>query len=407
MFTPEFFIDNRKRLRSLFTGKAPIVISANGLLQRSGDTTFPFQQDANFWYLTGIDEPSGVLVMDKDKEYIILPIREGKRAAFDGAISPEKLSRISGITLILNETEGWKQLGARLKKVKHIATIAPAPKFIDLHGMYTNPARAEAIQRVKEYNPSIELLDVAEHIVRLRMIKQPAELKAIERAIAITSGAIKNTMLPAKRRKYTYEYEIEAELIRQFRKEGARGHAFDPIVASGNNATTIHYLSNNGTLSTDETVIIDVGAEFDHYAADISRTIPIGEPSRRQVQLLDAVQDVQAYAYCLLRPGVMFRHFEEQVEQFMGEKLRELGLIKTVESEQVRKYYPHATSHHLGLNVHDVADYARPLEPNMVITVEPGIYIPEEGLGVRIEDDVRITENGIEILTASLPSRLD
>jgi Xaa-Pro aminopeptidase len=407
IFGSEFFSGNRARLRELFTGTAPIVITAHGQLQRSGDTTFPFRQDSNFWYLTGIDEPDIILVIDKAKEYLIIPVREDKRALFDGAISIESLARRSGISTILDTKEGWKQFGTRLRKVKHVATIAAPPRYLESYGMYTNPARSRLINQLKEHNNNLELLDVSEHLVRLRMTKQPQEIAAIKRSIAITSESLKAAMQPAKRPRYAYEYEIEAEITRGFRKRGAKGHAFDPIVAAGKNATTIHYLANNAPLSTDELVTIDIGAEFEQYAADITRTIPLGAVSRRQQQILDTVADVQSYAFGQLRPGVRIRDFEDQVEQFMGEKLRELGLIKTIDSDQVRKYYPHATSHHLGLNVHDVADYNRPLEPNMVITVEPGIYIPEEEIGVRIEDDVIITDNGIEVITSALPTRLD
>ena len=407
LFGSDFFSGNRARLRELFTGTAPIVITAHGQLQRSGDTTFPFQQDSNFWYLTGIDEPDVILVIDKSKEYLIIPFRDDKRETFDGSISTEELSRRSGVTVVLEEKEGWKQFGARLGKVRHVATIAAPPRYLDSYGMYTNQARARLIKKLKEQNSSIELLDVSEHLIRLRMIKQAQEIAAIRQAVSITSDSLKAAVTSAKRKKYAYEYEIEAEIIRGFRKRGAKGHAFDPIIAAGGNATTIHYLDNNSPLAADELVLLDIGAEFEHYAADISRTVPLGEVSRRQQQILEAVADVQSYAYDQLRPGVRIREYETSIEHFMGEKLRELGLIKTIDSEQVRRYYPHATSHHLGLNVHDVADYERALEPGMVITVEPGIYIPEESIGVRIEDDVLVTENGIEVITSSLPTRLD
>lgn len=407
IFGSEFFSGNRARLRELFTGTAPIVITAHGQLQRSGDTTFPFQQDSNFWYLTGIDEPDVILVMDKTKDYLIVPFRDDKRSTFDGEISAQELTRISGIESVYDSTEGWKQFDTRLRKVKHVATIAAPPRYLEAYGMYTNPARSRVIKRLKDYNNNLELLDISEHLVRLRMVKQPDEIAAIRRATTITSESLRAAVTSAKRQKYAYEYEIEAELIRGFRKRGARGHAFDPIVASGKNATTIHYLANAAPLSSDDLVVIDVGAEFNHYAADITRTVPLSVASRRQEQIIAAVAEVQLYAYEQLWPGVRIREYETAIEHFMGEKLRELGLIKTIDSDQVRQYYPHATSHHLGLNVHDIADYERALEPNMVITVEPGIYIPEEGIGVRIEDDVLITESGIEVITSSLPTRLD
>src|SRR5690606_7548422 len=149
-------------------------------------------------------------------------------------------TRRSGVSTVLNEKEGWKHLGSRLKKVKHAATIAAPPAYIETYGMYTNPARARLIRHMKKQNSEIELLDVSEHLVRLRMVKLPQEITAIKRAIDITSDALRAALRPSKRVKYAYEYEIEAELTRGFRKGGARGHAFDPIVAAGKNATTIH-----------------------------------------------------------------------------------------------------------------------------------------------------------------------
>lgn len=405
-FTSDFFTNNRARLRELFTGTAPIIITANGLLQRGADSPFPFQQDANFWYLTGINDPDVLLVIDKQKEYLIVPDRDSKRELFDGVISSTSLTKTSGVETVLSHSEGWKLFSNRLRKVKHVATIAAPPAYIDSYGMFTNPARARLLQAIQKENPNVELLDVSEHLIRMRMVKQAPEIAAIKEAIRITSESITHAIEQKKRLSYAYEYELEAEIAKGFRAQGAKGHAFDPIIATGKNATTIHYVDNNGPLSSDELIIMDVGAEVHHYAADISRTIAVKQPSRRQQQVFDTVKDVQAYAYSVLKPGVLIRDYEHDIEQYMGEKLRELGLIKTIESEQVRTYYPHATSHHLGLNVHDVADYDRPLEENMVITVEPGIYIPEEALGVRIEDDVRVTNSGIEVLSASLPAVL-
>lgn len=406
-FDQAFFAGNRARLRELFTGTAPIVITANGLLQRSGDTTFPFRQDPSFWYLTGIDEPDVVLVLDKNKEYLILPTRHQARLAFEGGIDLEAMARQSGIATILQEKEGWKQLANRLGKVKHVATIAAPPRFVPEYGMYTNPARASLIRHLKEHNRELDLLDISEHMIRLRLIKQPAEIAAIQQAIDITAAAIKDATRPSRVVKYKTEHEICTELTYGFLKRGATGHAFDPIVATGKNATRLHYIANSATLSADELVVLDVGAAVGQYGADITRTIALAEPTRRQQQVFDAVNDVRQYAHSLLRPGVSLKEYEEQMEQYMGEKLRELMLIKTIDSESVRAYYPHATSHFLGLNIHDVGSREQPLERDMILTVEPGIYIPEEGVGIRIEDDVRVTEGGIEIMSDALPVRLN
>lgn len=406
-FNSEFFAGNRQRLRELFTGTAPIVVTANGLLQRGADSTYSFSQDANFWYLTGINEPDIILVMDRDREYLIVPERSESRQAFDGAIKSKPLAQRSGVQDIVDGKEGWERLGARLKKVKHVATLAVPLPYVEQYGMYTNPARAALVERLKLHNADLELLDLNQHLVRLRMVKQPEELVAIQTAINTTVSSIRRAIKPARLKKYAYEYQLEAELSRGFRERGSSGHAFEPIVASGERACTLHNVANNGSLAADELVIIDTGAEVEHYAADITRTISLGAPSRRQAAVHVAVLEVQEFAFSLLRPGVMLRDYEQQVEHFMGEKLRELGLIKSITHEEVRAFYPHATSHFLGLNVHDVGDYDRPLEPGMVITVEPGIYIRDEGIGIRIEDDVVITSKGIKILSDKLSRDLN
>ncbi|MEO7363896.1 MAG: aminopeptidase P family protein [Candidatus Saccharimonadales bacterium] len=405
-FTSEFFAGNRARLRDLFQGTAPIVIAANGLLQRGGDSSYAFAQDANFWYLTGIDEPDLVLVLDRDKQYLIAPERSVSRQAFDGAIDDESLSQRSGIREIYAGKQGWDMLSARLEKVKHVATLAPAPAYVEQYGLYTNPARAQLLERIKAVNQDIEVLDLSSHLTRMRMVKQAPEIAAIQAAIDLTLATIKTVCRPTQLARYAHEYEVEADISRGFRRGGAAGHAFEPIVASGARAVTLHNVANDGPLSAKDLLIMDVGAEVEHYAADITRTISLGTPTKRQRVVHAAVYDVQAHAMGLLKPGVLLRDYEQDIEHYMGEKLRELGLIKTINHDAVRTYYPHATSHYLGLNVHDAGEYDRPLEPGVVLTVEPGIYIAAEGIGVRIEDDVLITENGIEVLSRRLSGEL-
>ncbi len=407
MFSSDFFAGNRERLRQLFTGTAPIVITANGLLQKASDEAFPFHQDANFWYLTGVDVPGVALVLDKDREYFIVPGRTATREAFDGAIDVEALKRVSGVQEVLDEKVGWKQLEGRTKKVHHVATLAAPPAYVADAGLFTNPARAELIRRLKATNDGLELLDLRPHLARMRMVKQPEEIEAIQKAIDVTLASLKEVTRLTQLAKYAYEYEVEADLARGFRKRGARGHAFAPIVAGGARACTLHNVANEAALSSDDLLTLDVGAEFDHYAADITRTVSLGgKPSRRQRQVYEAVLEAQEFAMSLLKPGALLRDNERQIEHFIGEKLRELGLIKSITPESVRHYFPHSTSHFMGLDVHDAGDYERPLEPGVVITVEPGIYISEEGIGVRIEDDILITEDGFKSLSAALPREL-
>lgn len=404
-FDKEFFAGNRLRLRELFTGTAPIVITANGQLQKSADEAYPFVQDKNFWYLTGCDVADALLVIDKDKEYIILPARSNVQDIFDGSIAPETIQNISGVSAVYDAKEGFRQLNNRLKKVKHVATVAAPPAYIEVYGMHTNPARARLVAHIKEQNPDVELLDVRDHLARLRSVKQAPELDAIKKAIAVTGKGLKLVTRQSSLAKYTYEYDVEADLTRAFTKEQSE-HAFEPIIAAGKRATIIHSPDKCGALSKNDLLLFDVGARMHGYAADISRTIAIGEPTKRQQAIYTAVAEVQDYAFGLLRPGITIHEYEQQVVLFMGEKLRELNLIKTIENEEVRKFFPHATSHFLGLDTHDLGDYDRPLEPGMVLTVEPGIYVADEAIGVRLEDDVLITDNGAENLSADLPRTL-
>lgn len=402
-FSADFFGGNRQRLKSLFIGTAPIVITANGLLQRNGDNTFAFRQDSSFWYLTGINEPDIILVMDKEKEYLVLPSRSTSREAFDGVIDSAKLAKTSGIDNILDEKTGWKQINSRLSRAKHVATLAAAPTYVEAHGVYVNPARRRLIKRLKEANPTVEPLDLRKHLSRMRMTKQPEELAAIRAAIDITISGFKQAKkyLP----KAQHEYELEAVITNKFRSSGVH-HAYPPIVAAGANACTLHYVDNNANIGKSRLILMDVGAEISNYAADISRTYAAAEPNKRVQQVWQAVIDIQEFAKELLGPGTVLAEYEKKVEAFMGEKLRELGLVKTIEHDTVRRYYPHATSHFLGLDVHDTADYERPLEPGMVLTIEPGIYISEEEIGIRIEDDILITESGLEVLSKKLPRDL-
>lgn len=398
-FTSDFFIGNRRSLQAKVGSDGPIVFAANGLLQRGADSSYSFCQDANFWYLTGIDEPDLFLVIDGKSEYLIVPARDASRAAFDGNVNFNYLTERSGVIEILETKAGWKKLSKRLQSTKALATVGAPPAYIERYGLYANPARENLHKKLAEINPDLTKHDIGTEIVHLRMIKQPAELKAIQHAIDITLETIKTATSKPKTKRYSHEYQIEAEIFAGFRSRGASGHAFEPIVAGGDRACTLHYVANNSELSDGELIVIDVGAEVEHYAADITRTVAKGEISDRARIVHQTVIDVQKYAYSLLKPGVLIRDYEQKIEDFMGTKLIELGLIKEINHDNVRQYYPHATSHFLGLNVHDVGDYDKPLEPGMVLTVEPGIYIQEESIGIRIEDDILITKNGIKILS--------
>lgn len=400
-FTPDFFIGNRRHLRQLCATTEPIIVTANGLLQRGADSTYAFAQDANFWYLTGVNEPDVLLVMLGNAEYLIVPERDDSREIFDGAVNDDALSRVSGIVEVLDQTNGWKRLAKDLK-AGISTTLAPAPAYIEHYGMYVNPARL-ALAKQLEVHGVTQILDAAPHMAAMRVIKQPAEIAAIQAAIDTTINTLLQLTPAANLVTYDHEYQLEADITRGFRFRGAYGHAFEPIVAGGSNACTLHNVANNDALRANELVVLDVGAEVEHYAADITRTVSASVPTSRQQAVYDAVLDVQKFGFELIKPGTYMKENEQKIEAYMGQKLQQLGLIKKISHENVRKYFPHATSHFMGLNVHDIGDYHEPLRPGMVMTVEPGIYIEEEAIGVRIEDDVVLTETGLRILTDRLP----
>jgi Xaa-Pro aminopeptidase len=399
-FSPEFFAGNRARLRASLGDERPIVVTANGLLQRGADSAYQFAQDANFWYLTGVEDPDVTLVMDGEREFLIVPIREATREAFDGAVDLKTMAAVSGIDDILDEINGWNRMDGLLSVEPAVATMASAPTYIAEIGMYANPARARMLERLHKHVEELKVIDIRREIANLRMIKQPEELVAIQAAIDITADTLNGLLTPNKLARYGHEYELEADISRSFRLGGASGHSFEPIVAGGKRACTLHNVANNAKLLSGELIVCDVGAEVSHYAADLTRTVVRGKPTDRQMAVYEAVLASQQYALSLLKPGIKLRTYEHKVARFVGQQLKSLGLIKTLDHDSIRKYFPHATSHFMGLNVHDVGDYQAPLQPGVVITCEPGIYIPEEGIGVRLEDDILITADGHNVMSA-------
>lgn len=391
-----FFSKNRHTLRARI-GSAPLVIAGNGLLQRTGDTTFPFAQDSSFWYLTGCDLPDAVLVITKSDEWLIVPERSVTRSAFDGSVDKSALQQQTGVQTILDSHAGWERL-SRLHP-KGIQYLQPSPVYSSSRELFVNPARRRLYTKLKRLFPSATFTDIRSTLAAMRVMKQPEELICLEEAIRITKETIGSITASSEFAAMRNEHELEAALSYGFRKRGASGHAFAPIVASGQHATTLHYVSNNGSITPGDLIVLDVGAEVSHYAADITRTVCQTPLTDRQRAVYEAVERVQHKALTLLKPGADYRKYEASVTRYVGEELVGLGLLDDItDTEQIRYYYPHAASHFLGLDVHDVGDYRLPLAPGAVVTCEPGIYIPEEGIGVRLEDDVLITDDGNRVL---------
>lgn len=397
--TTKFHANNRKSLRTKLLGALPIIIAGNGLAQRTADSTFPFAQDSNFWYLTGLDTPDAILVISATDEFIIVPGRSAVRQAFDGANDLEDIVQRSGIGTVLNEVEGWQRISALISESKQASYLKPLSVYETRHGFFANPARRRVGDRLRRLQTSLTLRDVRTELAELRCIKQPIEIELIEAAVRTTKDTLAEISSSKSFAIMRYEYELEAAITSGFRRRGTSGHAYNPIVAGGINATTLHYDHNNARINSTDYIVVDVGAEIEHYAADITRTLIQGTPTARQQAVYDAVLRLQDQAIAMLKPGVLMYEYEQRFERLMMTELTNLGLIvDNRDRKAMRRYYPHATSHFLGLDVHDVGDYSQPLAAGMVLTCEPGIYIAEEGIGVRIEDDLLITAEGARVL---------
>lgn len=396
-----FYTSNRTKLQKSSESEL-IIIKGNDLVQASSDTTYPFYQDGYFFYLTGLNEPGLTLILDAGDTYLIAPDYDPVRAAFDGAVDHGVLSNISGITEIVSQTEGWKRLCGRLKTSKGVGLLEPSDVYIDSHQMFTQPTRHYLKKNLLTQNQQLSFEDLRPVLAGMRIIKTNYEVEQVEAAIGATGRLLE--VIESVRMTATNEKDIMAAVAAE-RVKLDLPYAYEPIIAAGSNAVTLHYIRNNAALKKDDLLLLDIGLKYGGYSADITRTVTT-RPNKRQQQVFDVVLRVQEYAYSLLRPGITFKDYEQQVRQFMGEQLQILGLIKEVTPELIRQYYPHSTSHFLGIDVHDVGDYAQPLAEGMVITVEPGIYIAEEGIGIRIEDDVLITKNGYRDLSKDLPKSI-
>ena len=396
-FVAEFFENNRKKLSKELPNSL-ILISANSILQKSADTPFPFRQDSNFWYLTGISEPDLILVIDTslNRTIILMPTLNDYQKEWDGDFDIENLSKLSGI----KDFESQVSLTSLLKKTvvnkQNIAYLKPLDEYVQPYGFYSNPARRKLSEKILRVTK--QPIDIRLEIARLRQVKQPVELEAIRQAIDVTGKSIEEVKL--KLSSFHNESDINNQLTAGFYSRGAEGHGYEPIIASGANAAIIHYKKNNNIIVKNSFLLLDVGAQVDGYSADISRTWAVGKVSAREKQVHDAVMTLQNDAFLMLKPGVMLRDFQEQMEKKAKQSLKKLR------SKYSNEKYPHGFSHFLGLDVHDAGDYESPLIENSVITIEPGIYLRDEGIGVRIEDNLLITKTGIEILSKNIPRSL-
>ena len=400
LFDGEFFERNRRALLERLSQPGVVVLGAHTTMQRNRDNSYSFRQESSFWYMTGVDEPDVVAVFDEHEAFLIRPTgRHQAHEAFEGAIDDVALTRHSGGLEVYDHQAGWRRL--KLLATKHCIVYTPhaSAGYIRALGLQTNsgPSRVRTSLR-RRLPSSVTYQDIRADLSALRVIKRSAELSVIRRAIDVTTeafSALDKEILDS-------EASVAARLRYEFTRRGA-DEAYPSIVAGGKNACTLHYRQNNQVIDQKSLLLIDAGAEVSLYAADITRTFAVDESriSRRALDVQAAVVALQQQAIELFVPGRSLNDIEKLFEPMMMDTLTQLGLAANQQDHRLlRHYYPHRLSHFLGLDVHDVGDYNAPLQPGMVMTAEPGIYISEEGIGVRIEDDILITERGCEVLSA-------
>jgi len=401
---------------------AVAIFEGASLATRSRDTEYPFRQDSDFWYLTGFDHPNATAVLRTDggPEYTLyveprnreMEIWTGHRPGVEGA------SEVYGADEAYSQSEFLTQLPALIRRTKRIYHVLGRNSAID--SAITNTLDGMRLRSRSEAAPANAIADPRSIVHEMRMFKEPAELDIMRRASAISREAHEAGAKFAK--SGAYEYEIEAAIEYTFRRLGARGPAYTTIVGGGSNATVLHYVTNSEKLRDQEMVLVDAGCELEGYASDVTRTYPIGG---RYTAAGRAIYDVVLSAHRAgidqCAPGKTLVDVHAASVRAIVEGLVDLKLLSgdvddLIENEAYRRFYMHKTSHWLGLDVHDVGNYGsngnhRPLEPGMVFTVEPGIYVATadedanaefRGIGVRIEDDLAITEDGYENLTESI-----
>lgn len=394
MIDKNFFTHNRKRLMEMIGANEIVVMTGYTAMQLSGDASAHFQQESNFWYLTGIDEPDWVVVITHAKTWLIAPSISAVHKVFDGSLSDRDAQRISGADEILDTESGRAQLDTLGKTHATVWSMGPDP-YRDYYSFSLNPAPEAQFAQLKRQFTTVR--DARSKLARLRAIKQPQEITAIEEAVQLTIDAF--TKAREQLSTCRQEYQLEAVFTSLFRGSNAV-HAYDPIVASGGNACTLHYIKNNAALQQGSLVLLDIGARVGGYSADITRTYAVGVVSQRQKEIHAVVQDAHKEIVSLLCPGLPFQEYDRRVDTIMQQALRTVGLLEV--PDDYRRYFPHLVSHGLGVDVHDSLGDYKELTPGMVLTVEPGIYIAEESIGVRIEDDILITEDGCRNLSQML-----
>lgn len=415
----QLFIQNRKRLVKELKPASLVVVNANDTMPTNADGTMPYRQNSDLFYLTGVNQEESVLVLCPDfpdkkfREVLFLRETNEHIAVWEGhKLTKEEARSLTGIQTVLWLSEFPKLFNTMMVMgdTEHV--------YLNTNDHYRSETMVESrdarfIKWCKDKYPLHKYERLAPIMHRLRYIKSAEEIRLMQKACDITGQAFKRVLKFVK--PGVKEYEIEAEYIHEFTRNGSRGFAYTPIIASGANSCVLHYIENNKVCKDGDVLLLDVGAEYANYNADLTRTIPVnGRFSKRQRDVYNAVLRVHNQAKKMLRPGVVYFDYQKEVEKIMEAELLKLKLIdKTDVKKQhpdrpvLKKYFMHGTSHHLGLDVHDVGNMYHKMKEGMVFTVEPGIYIREEGLGIRIENNVVIAKTGVKDLMLNIPIEVE
>jgi len=398
------FIKNRKNFASLMQKNSMAIFNSNDIYPISADSTMPFEQHRDLFYLSGVDQEESILMLFPDcpnenlREVLFLTETNKHIAVWEG----EKLTKEAAFNTSGIQTVFWLQ---DLEKVLFEMASYANTFYINTNEHYrANVATETREDRFTKWllakYPAHSVAKSNPILQGMRAVKDPIELDLMQQACDITEKGFRrilNFIQPG-----VWEYEIEAELIHEFIKNRSKGFAYTPIIASGNNANVLHYIENNQQCKAGDLILLDIAAEYANYKSDLTRTVPVsGKFSERQKAVYNAVNLVKKEATKLLTPGTIWKDYHVEVGGIMTAELLKLGLLDKADVQNedknwpaYKKYFMHGTSHHIGLDTHDYGLLHKPMEANMVFTVEPGIYIPEEGFGIRLEDDVVVQENG-------------
>lgn len=411
------FIKNRKKLAKNMAPKSLAIFNSNDVMPTNADGTMPFRQNNDLFYLSGVDQEESILVIFPDapnpkfREVLFLKETNEEIAIWEGEkLDKKSATESSGIKTVVWLQDFEKTLRSFIYEAETIC-LNDNEHLRQGNQVETRDDRFRTW--CKEKFPNHNFGRIAPIMQYLRSVKEPEEIALMQEACNITAKAVERALKFIK--PGVMEYEIEAELMHEFLRNRSRGFAYTPIIASGFNACVLHYIENNQECKAGDVILMDIGAEYGNYASDLTRSIPVsGKFTDRQKEVYNAVLSVMKDASKLLKVGVLLADYHVGVGKLMTTQLLKLGLISQddVTNEDpdwpaYKKYFMHGTSHYIGLDVHDVGSWYKPIEAGMVFTIEPGIYIREESLGIRLENDYLITNDGIVDLMAHIPLEIE